>query len=92
MAKVCGNKALFLFIGISVAIFCTALFLIGCGSNDGDSDFTAEDGEYAIGNDNDTGGYFEIIGNNIYNLRLFNDKSSHRWELSDDNRCKHYSI
>ena len=68
MEKVCRKGTLFSFIGISIAIFCTALVLIGCGGDDGDNDFTAEDGEYAIGNDNDTGGYFKVIDNKINNL------------------------
>lgn len=53
-----------------IVISLLAMILIsGCG-DDGDSPFKASDGEYGIGDDNDTGGYLEVIDNNIYNLRL----------------------
>ncbi len=71
MVKFCENKILIICIGISVAIFCSALFLIGCGGGDGgSSDFTASDGDYGGGNDNESGIYFKVIDNKIYNLRL----------------------
>jgi len=72
MAKFSEIKSIILCIGISVAIFFTTLFLIGCGGGNGDSDFIAEDGDYSGGSDDISGSgiNFQVIDNKICNLRI----------------------